>query len=408
MRVIVVGGGIGGLAVAQGLALRGVDVLVLERDTDLSLTGGYKLHLGPAACESVRDLVPNQLWEVLRASAVKTPGFELAVRDHKGRLLALASDKQTGESLDIDRVTLRLALATGLGERLRTGITCTEFHEIPYGVVVTLSTGERLDGDVLVLADGARSALVAHVKGARPASDTGLVGIAGRTPVAALPRSSRDLLQGQPMLSVGPGGVGLFASWHSPDTRKPSIAVTKEPTVIWGLISTAAQLPVRPHELAGEELALLATELLIRRRWSPTLTSLPSTSTISSIAAFSFLAADPDHLAEWAPGRVTAIGDAAHAMPPTGGQGAATAILDAAHLAARLADAAHGRTSIAEALQSSLDATQEHAPQAVRDSLEPVRWIKASAHPAGWVVGSVGLPLLAGLAAVTRRLRPRS
>ncbi|MDO5753951.1 MAG: FAD-dependent oxidoreductase [Arthrobacter sp.] len=55
MRVVVVGAGIGGLACAQGLVQRGLDVQVAERDAGLAMTGGYKLHLGvPAALRGRR------------------------------------------------------------------------------------------------------------------------------------------------------------------------------------------------------------------------------------------------------------------------------------------------------------------------------------------------------------------
>ena len=58
MRVLIAGGGIGGLALAQGLVGRGIDVVVVEPDVDLERTGGYKLHLGPKAVEALATLLP--------------------------------------------------------------------------------------------------------------------------------------------------------------------------------------------------------------------------------------------------------------------------------------------------------------------------------------------------------------
>lgn len=166
MRVLIVGGGIGGLALAQGLKTHGVEALVFERDDDLTNTGGYKLHLGSVACESLRQVLSTELWETVCASAVQTDGFEIAVRDYRARFLAAGTDDQPGESLDIDRITLRQILAVDLRSRLRTGSRCTAFRETSEGVEVTLSTGEKVAGDFLVLADGARSSLLHQLEGA--------------------------------------------------------------------------------------------------------------------------------------------------------------------------------------------------------------------------------------------------
>jgi len=40
MRVVVVGGGIGGLALGAGLRRRGYEVAVFDRDNDVAATGG--------------------------------------------------------------------------------------------------------------------------------------------------------------------------------------------------------------------------------------------------------------------------------------------------------------------------------------------------------------------------------
>ncbi|MGO0578193.1 FAD-dependent oxidoreductase [Ornithinimicrobium panacihumi] len=400
MRVIVVGGGIAGLALAQGLVGAGVEVVVLERDADLSRTGGYKLHLGPVACAAAREVLPPDVWRELRSSAVRTSGFEITVRDHRGRLLAHGGEDE-GESLDVDRVTLRLVLAQGLGDRVRTGVVANGYGETGQGVRVTLSTGEVVEGDVLVIADGSRSRLVTHLAGGRTNQETGLVGIAGRTDVDVLDLPARDLLKGRPLLAVGPAGVGLFASWHDPPAT--SRALTTGPVVIWGLIATAAQLPADLHTLAGSDLSDLAHGLLTRRRWAPALAGLPSASAPDTVAGFQFLAADPGSIAPWTPRRVTAIGDAAHAMPPTGGRGAATAIQDAAQLTARLTDAARGRTTVSFALRDSAQVMRGYAADAVRESLQPVRWIKAGAYPPIAAASRVLLPVLTGVAGVRRR-----
>lgn len=409
MRVIVSGGGIGGLALAQGLFRRGLDVVLLERDTDLTQTGGYKLHLDPRAVDALEFLLPATGVTSLMGSSVRSQGYEIVVRDHRARLLAHGQDSEVGVSLDVDRRTLRVLLAQGLDGCLHTGFTSQRFVETPGGVSVVSSAGDTVDGDVLVLADGVNSALVQQLAGGPTAQPTGLVGIAGRTDARCVHANVITLLRDGPMLALGPGGVGLFASWHAPGASEPTgSSQAPDPVVIWGLIAAEAQVGTRWRDHSGPQLARQAERLLRSRHWELGLTALPNCAQADSVAGFSFMAADPDRIAPWDSERVTAIGDAAHAMPPTGGRGAGTALRDAASLARRLTDAAQGHATLAQSLGSSRIAMRTYAPQAVRESLEPVRWITVAAHPAVRPLASLGLPLVAAVAGAHRRLVGRS
>ena len=173
MRVVVAGGGIGGLACAQGLVRRGFDVAVAEPDQDLSASGGYKLHLGVAAISALRDLLFAASFESLLGSAVATLGFSLVVRDHRGRRLLRAAETSDGLTLDVDRVTLRQVLASGLDEHLLLGRSCRGWRVEGETVVAELDDGGELEADVLVIADGACSPLTRQLAGGRPPARAG-------------------------------------------------------------------------------------------------------------------------------------------------------------------------------------------------------------------------------------------
>lgn len=92
-------------------------------------------------------------------------------------------------------------------------------------------------------------------------------------------------------------------------------------------------------------------------------------------------------------------------MPPTGGQGAATAILDAAELTRVLSGVAQTPSTVAisRALQDGTATMRDYAAVAVREALEPVRWITATATPLGRAASAAALPLMAAGASLYRR-----
>lgn len=407
---MVVGGGIGGLACAQGLARRGIDVHVVEKDWDLTQTGGYRLHLGVPAVSALQDLLPPITFESLLRSSVGTRGFSLAVRDHRGRQLLSASEPSAGLSLEVDRITLRHVLSLGLEDRMRLGSSCDGWRIEGDAVVALLDDGTQIETDVLVIADGAGSKLAEKLAGGPTSTPCGLTGIAGRTPWEGLSSGTRTLLDEEPMLAIGPGGTGMFAAAHDPAGQsaiRSSPADAALPVAIWGLIAVEEALPNRPDQLDRAALIALSERLLRRHRWAEPIVQMVTRSSPTSVSAFRFNAADPDNLAPWRASRITALGDAVHAMPPTGGQGAATAIIDAHALSLQLQAAARGEVTPTVAVHDYEAELRIRAAPAVRESLQPVSWIRTTASPAGAHLLRACTPVLAAGSAVTRALTRR-
>jgi salicylate hydroxylase len=127
-----------------------------------------------------------------------------------------------------------------------------------------------------------------------------------------------------------------------------------------------------------------------------------------SAASFRFSAVDPDaDLTPWPAGPVTCLGDAVHAMPPTGGSAAATAIRDADLLAGHLAAVRTGSTTLPLAVYDYQRQMAGYARDAVRGSLAPLRWMRAAGHPVGGLLARGALPAAALAARASRSLRGR-
>jgi len=408
MRVIVIGAGMGGLTLAHALHRAGVDVVVHDRDASAGATGGYRLALSAEACAALRRHLSPTHYQALQASSVPTETVHrLAFADHRLRALSVTSWDPTEEALLIGRAPLRRLLAQGLGDRVRFGAAYVS-HEIRDDgrVVASFDDGSTDVGDVLVGADGARSRVAAALAGHPTSAPTGFGGLAARTPLDATTRALLPaVLEGGAALALGPDGTGMFMTKHDASTRAavdPSTcreipAITEPPAVIWSLIATDALMPPEAtRALDGRRLLDFTQHAL--HAWPQQLRDLVAAADPTTAAYYGFHAADPDaELTPWAAGPVTALGDAVHAMPPTAGSAASTAIRDADHLAAELVAARDGTSTIPLAVLRFHKTMATYAPERVRASLKPLRAIEHLSHPAVRTAARVGLPALAAV-----------
>jgi len=408
MRVIVIGAGMGGLTLAHALHRAGIDVTVHDRDACAEATGGYRLAISAEACAALRRHLSPEHYQALQASSVPTETVHrLAFTDHRLRALQVTSWDPTEEALLIGRSPLRRLLVQGLDDRVRFGATYTSHEVLPDGrVSVCFEDGSTDTGDVLVGADGARSRVAAALAGRPTSRPTGFGGLAARTPLDETTRALLPtVLDRGAALALGPDGTGMFMTKHDASTRAAvdpatchSIAaITEPPALIWSLIATDAQMPPgATRTLDGSGLLAFTQHAL--RAWPQQLRDLVAAADPGTAAYYGFYAADPDtELTPWPAGPVTALGDAVHAMPPTAGSAASTAIRDANHLAAGLLAARDGTSTISLAVLRFHKTMATYAPERVRASLRPLRAINHLSRPTVRTAARIGLPTLAAL-----------
>jgi 2-polyprenyl-6-methoxyphenol hydroxylase-like FAD-dependent oxidoreductase len=316
-HVLVAGAGIAGLAVAIALRNAGFEVTVYERAPGPG-TGGAALGLHPTAMLSLRRL------------GVDGPVLAAGEEVHRWELLSWSGERlgswpQTAiseafgaPSITVPRAPLHRALHGGVPESaLRLGATAAGYRETADGVELLLADGSRDRGHLLIGADGLHSVIRRQVHGdapLRPAGFTAWRAVCDSVPGGIADRTARQVL----------GTGATFGCWPLPGGRTYWVATVADAE------QEAAGLTPRTATAAhtAEDHAALAD--LFGKAPAPTVELIDATPPGDVIRTPLF---DRPPAAGWSTARTVLIGDAAHPMLPTTGQGGGQALLDAVAVA---------------------------------------------------------------------------
>ncbi|WP_174300661.1 FAD-dependent monooxygenase [Caulobacter sp. S45] len=318
MKVIVAGGGIGGLAAALSLAQRGAAVTVLERAPQLG-EAGAGLQLSPNA---TRLLFRWGLEDELRR--VGFAPLSADIRDRGGAVLlstplgAAAEQRWGAPYLQAHRADLHAILLASAGAAgVRMQVDCpVETFEDDGGGVRLRTRGETLDADVLIGADGIHSQVRAALAGPRPPRFTGQIAWRGLVETQRLPAG---LIA--PAATVWTAAGAHFVHYHVRGGELVNFV---------GFTSGARSAPeswtepARPGEVAGAF-----------DGWAPAVQALIAAQ--RGGCGWRSAVHDRAPSRRWTRGRSALLGDAAHPMPPYLAQGAGMAIEDAEAISRHLA-----------------------------------------------------------------------
>ncbi len=294
--VIIVGGGIGGLACAQFLRRIGLRILVLERSQGLNEVGAG-LQLAPNAQAALREI---QLLDELMPLAWKLKQVELR-STRSGRLALMESGSDF--LLAVHRARLQKILARDLSQDLlRFDVQIQTITPDGDRVKVALVNGETLLARLLIGADGLRSQVRSLLF---PQVTYRYSGTSSYRGIAEAPGFLKDPHQGAEIW--GPGCRIGYSQINSSE-------------IYWYLTFDAPPLETRS---AGERKA----HALSLMEHFPDQKNLIERTELDHIIHTDI--GDIKPTANWVQGRVALLGDAAHATTPNLGQGAAQALEDA-------------------------------------------------------------------------------
>ena len=324
LKIAIIGAGIGGLAAGVALRQRGLEVAIYERATKLEEVGAG-LQIGPNGARVLRalgldDELRRNAFEPTNMVSLKWDDASLRFREP---MKGYYEEKFGIPYMTAHRADIHAMLRAAIGDTpLRLGANCVGAETINERAVARFSDGSAIEADVVVAADGIRSAIRAQHFGDGQPRFTEMIAWRCLVPMDCVPTR------------VGPGGSvsiehGEYIGWIGPNGHVICYPIGGKGDILnifgghysseW--VEESWSVPSSREELiaakAGWNEALIG---MFRR--------------VEHV--FKWGIHDRDPLPQWTRGRVTLLGDAAHPTMPTLAQGANMALEDGYVLARNL------------------------------------------------------------------------
>ena len=316
MNIAIIGGGIGGLATAIALLKKGFKVQVYERAQALRSIGAG-LSLTPNGLNSLNAIQPGIVESLIKAGS---PIYTLTLKRSTGEMIAskpMTLQQQYGQPmLDIQWSKLQAILAAALPpEIIHLRHRCIGFEQQNTSVTARFEGGKTVQADLLIGADGINSIVRQGFVG------DGVPTYAGRMSWRSVVQYDHEQLS--------PNAATLLTAFHDKNILLIDVS---EGYTFWsaGALSADGSVCQRATDVKARVLELFAG-------WAEPVEAIIAATPEEDIVERPICDRPP--LEHWSKGRVALLGDAAHPVVPSLGQGANTAFEDAYELAECLSTA---------------------------------------------------------------------
>lgn len=345
-QILIIGAGLGGLALAQGLVKAGFNPVVFERDeTYISRPQGYRISIRSLGMKALAELLTPEKMSRLSAAKVNDvgDGFTCANEQMEPFLtIPLGQDA----AVQFLRSELRKFLQADVNIQWKKRLV--RFEDNGDQVVAYFEDGSMAEGDMLVGCDGGASTV------------RELLPQVYKNKLGSIPRiveTKRFVLSGQvdrtsdwdQLLPLNKKGLVRFVG---PGSHSLGICFSeradRSPTVFWALSGEMDDLNTSWHPFdqsleSRTQILQYCKQIMRNEPWHENLRKLiNATPKEALMAPWRFRTTkfpQSDQLRISPTGRVTLVGDSAHVMPPDRGLGGNNVLEDARLLSCLLASA---------------------------------------------------------------------
>ncbi|MBE7369162.1 flavin-dependent oxidoreductase [Ramlibacter pallidus] len=330
MRIAIVGGGIGGLALALGLHQRGIPCDVYEGVPEVKELG-VGITLLPHAVRELAALGVQPQLEALGIENLESVFFnrwgQFIYREPRGRHAGYGVPEIGMHRGKLHGVLYQAAVERLGAQHVHLGHRCTGVQQ--EGGQVTLGFSdpqgrarEPVRADLVVACDGVNSTVRRQFY---PGEQPAFAGINTWRGVTVHP----PILTGKTYMRIGSIDTGKMVVYPIVD----DVDGRGNQLVNWTAEIRRAESGMNDWNKPGR----LEDFLPVYREWKFDWLDVPRLiATASEILEYPMV--DKDPVPQWTFGRVTLLGDAAHPMYPRGSNGSAQALIDASTLAGLLAE----------------------------------------------------------------------
>jgi salicylate hydroxylase len=388
MKIIIIGAGIGGLCLAQGLKKAGIPFIIFERNADRDeWLEGYRLNINPIGSRALYQCLPQNLWDAFLAGVSDAKdGFGFLSEDLT-LLLKVENHLMSGGHTEphkihhaIGRTLLRKILMQGVDKNIAFNKTFQRYENRADGkVIVYFEDGTTDTGDVVVGADGANSNVRLQLLPHARRVETEAVAIAGRTLLERNREWIPELLQSRMNVLMPLDKFFLFCApfdhaiksslqRHRIETIAKHAGLDdnvffdkQEDYILWSFVAHRKEL----QHTSGDLREIVSEKI---RHWQPQLQKLilaADPNTVNAINLKTMVRVKP-----WRSTNVTLLGDAIHNMTPLYGMGANMALHDAAVLTKRFAEVHTKQKDLITAIRQYEQVMLKRGFEAVDKALE--------------------------------------
>lgn len=383
-KILIIGAGLGGLSLAQGLVNRGFNVTVFERDeSPASRTQGYRISIRSLGIKALEALLKPEMMNRLSLAKVADVGDGFTCANEKMEPFFTIPQGQDA-AIQFLRSELRTILQEGID--IEWNKRLARFEDKGDQVIAYFEDGSQASGDLLIGCDGGGSIVRELLPG----------GYGSR--LGSVPKvvdSNRAILGGQidrtplwdALLPLNKTGLVRFLGPHSHYMGVCfSERADRSRTVFWAFSEEIKDRNASWYQFdQGLECRKIILEhckqLMKNEPWHDNLKKLVDETPVEGVMAPWLVRTTQFPVTDQFPmaptGRVTLLGDAAHAMPTEKGLGGNNVLEDARLLSTLLSQESSDWPKLIEKYEREMFARAKIAVQESENAAEYFRSLRA-------------------------------